>query len=600
MLTIWSVFIGISLTAQKQGHEPREFNAYDQTYAEMHYWDYKLSSAADTAMIKDVLARELNLNERDELRVVSIKKSLTATHITFSQFYQGVAIVGGGAKVAISNNNVLFRCIETVFPTNGTMPGLPANFNAEQALAGYANLNILTSKPAYLWDGSRLKAGWYATFLHDEVGCKDAAWWADGSEYFTRDLNRYFDGPDSTVTVDVFDPDPITPVNAVYGGQYVDLNDGNTAILDPLRVTKQVKVEYDAGIFRLKSDYVEIIEFSAPSIQPVTTTQPNFSFSRTADGFEQTNAYYHIMNYQAYLQSLGYELVDYAIHVDAQGFGGADNSAFTPGTNPPRLTFGEGGVDDAEDADVVVHEYGHAISEDASPYTNNGIERRSLDEAFGDYVAVSYTRDVYSFGKTKVFNWDGHNIFWNGRTVDNPENFCYTDISFTDIYRYTTLWNAAMFEIWDQLGKTYTDKLQIEALHGYFQNMNYRQAALMVIDADTALTGGVNALTIWQAFDNVCILDWSDVDEHSTSAKAPYQLQNTAFGGDQNIKLIVNNGTGEGSLHLYDLNGRLLTTQKLVEGENIIDTKAISAAGVYLLSLEIGNQAYSERVVRID
>jgi hypothetical protein len=32
-----------------------------------------------------------------------------------------------------------------------------------------------------------------------------------------------------------------------------------------------------------------------------------------------------------------------------------------------RLAFGEGGVDDAEDVDVVLHEYGHAIQHDTVP-----------------------------------------------------------------------------------------------------------------------------------------------------------------------------------------------------------------------------------------
>ncbi|MEZ4916786.1 MAG: hypothetical protein R2836_07345 [Chitinophagales bacterium] len=54
------------------------------------------------------------------------------------------------------------------------------------------------------------------------------------------------------------------------------------------------------------------------------------------------------------------------ISVDTHGNNGADNSFFSPAT-PLRLIFGEGGVDDAEDADVIIHEYGHAISHFAAP-----------------------------------------------------------------------------------------------------------------------------------------------------------------------------------------------------------------------------------------
>ena len=65
--------------------------------------------------------------------------------------------------------------------------------------------------------------------------------------------------------------------------------------------------------------------------------------------------------------------------------GGADNSYFSPTTKPQRIYFGEGGVDDAEDADVCVHEYAHFISYNAANGSNVGAERNSLDEGFGDY-----------------------------------------------------------------------------------------------------------------------------------------------------------------------------------------------------------------------
>jgi hypothetical protein len=594
-LVVLNIF-ALMAFGQKVEQEHFDQSAYDQSFSHLHYWDYALHDPLDTVSIKNIIERELQLGENDALRIVAIKNSLTATHITLKQYYGGIEVYGGGVKVAISNNKKLFRCMESLFSTSGTMPPPATEASFTQELADYKNVELLSSKPIYVWDGDRLRSAWYTHFLHDEVGDTEKLWLADGTPIIEHSLNRFVAGPDSLVTAKVFHPDPITPINKVYGGAYIDLDDGNALVLDPERQTVQMRVEFDAGTFRLKSDYVEIVEHSSPVVPIVSSSTPVFDYSRSDAGFEQTNAYYHIMNYQEYLQSLGFFNLDDLIHVDAQGFSGLDNSAFTPSTNPPRLTFGEGGVDDAEDADVIIHEYGHHISNQAAPFTNTGTERRCLDEAFADYIAVSYTRDQYAFGIDKVFNWDGHNPFWNGRTVNNPNNLCYDNVTFTNIYSNTTIFNAAMFEIWDQLGKQYTDKLMIEALHGYFQNMSFRDAAMLVLDADSALSNSANAWLIWQAFDNQCILDWSSVTEHGKTANKPYLLKNNLIGNNGIFQIELRSGYNAAVLSVYDFNGRKLVTANLQAGENDIPL-ANAPSGMYVVSLQFGDSVYTEKVV---
>ena len=53
------------------------------------------------------------------------------------------------------------------------------------------------------------------------------------------------------------------------------------------------------------------------------------------------------------------------------------------------LGGGKGGVDDAEDAEVIVHEYGHAVHDSQVPGFGSSEEAGSIGEAFGDYLAVS-------------------------------------------------------------------------------------------------------------------------------------------------------------------------------------------------------------------
>src|SRR5581483_11353785 len=56
---------------------------------------------------------------------------------------------------------------------------------------------------------------------------------------------------------------------------------------------------------------------------------------------------------------------------------------------------GDGGVDDAEDADIVVHEYGHAVQNDQVPGWGPGAdtEQGAMGEGFGDFLAGMYNID---------------------------------------------------------------------------------------------------------------------------------------------------------------------------------------------------------------
>src|ERR1035437_9079924 len=49
----------------------------------------------------------------------------------------------------------------------------------------------------------------------------------------------------------------------------------------------------------------------------------------------------------------------------------------------------QGGVDDAEDAEAIVHEYGHAVQDAQVPGFGSSLEAGSIGEAFGDYLAVT-------------------------------------------------------------------------------------------------------------------------------------------------------------------------------------------------------------------
>jgi Zn-dependent metalloprotease len=114
-------------------------------------------------------------------------------------------------------------------------------------------------------------------------------------------------------------------------------------------------------------------------------------FDRSADQFEQVMAYFWINQAQEYLQSLGFGSTLRPVNAQQQQVKvdqyGGDNSFQTD--KPLRIRYGKGGVDDAEDAEVIVHEYGHAVHAAQVPGFGASEEAGSIGEAFGDYFGVT-------------------------------------------------------------------------------------------------------------------------------------------------------------------------------------------------------------------
>jgi hypothetical protein len=119
-----------------------------------------------------------------------------------------------------------------------------------------------------------------------------------------------------------------------------------------------------------------------------------FLYDRHDDRFEQVMAYYWITEAQKYIQSLGFGSTRRPINKESQDIRinqlGIDNSYSWDKHDVMR--FGKGGVDDAEDAEVLLHEYGHAMLDSQStPFGAFGasMEAGAIHEGFGDYWAVT-------------------------------------------------------------------------------------------------------------------------------------------------------------------------------------------------------------------
>ncbi len=412
---------------------------------------------------------------------------------------------------------------------------------------------------------------------------------------YQNDLLSYAAPQDSVVTLWVFNPDPLTTANVNYGAPYVDNSDQDVLQLNAERIPVQAMATLENDTFFLRNDYVQIKEVSLPATTPAYSLIPEFNFTRSESEFEDANAFYHISYFQNYIQSLGFNnIVNYPIVVDAHALSGSDNSNFNAGFSPPRLQFGEGGVDDAEDADVIIHEYGHAITNSAAPGTNSGTQRQTLDEATGDYFASSYSRFLSPNRWSDVFTWDGHNQYWNGRSSSSTDH--YPEDLNNNLYTDADIWSATLMQIWGDIGREATDAIMIQTAYSFSAGMTMPQAALLFIQADTLLFGGANFTPIHQRMFDRGLVPWFIGIEDVNPKPRFFEVYNTAgfTSGNGTVRIISNNPF---NANLYNTVGQLVHTETVTNGRLNLSSNGLNA-GVYILELVSENYRETVKLVK--
>lgn len=412
---------------------------------------------------------------------------------------------------------------------------------------------------------------------------------------YQNDLLAYSAPQDSIVTMWVFNPDPLTSANQNYGAPYSDSFDQDVLELNAEREMVQAPVTFENDTFFLRNDYVAIKEFSLPNIEPAHSLTSEFNFTRAESGFEDVNAFYHITYFQVHIQTLGFNnIVDYPIEVDVHALNGSDNSNFNPGFNPPRLQFGEGGVDDAEDADVIIHEYGHAIMHAAAPGTNNGTERKALDEAAGDYFASSYSRHISDNRWEDVFTWDGHNEYWPGRSSVSSDH--YPEDLNNNLYSDADIWSATLMEIWGDIGRNATDAIMIQAAYSFSEGMTMPQAAVLFLQADTLLFGGANFTPIRQRMYDRGLIPWNVGIEDKDDMAKPFRVFSSAgfAAGTGSVQVVSNR---DFRTKLFNSVGQLISSSDSESNQFALGSNGLSS-GVYILEIEMEGISHAVKLVK--
>jgi zinc metalloprotease ZmpB len=294
----------------------------------------------------------------------------------------------------------------------------------------------------------------------------------------------------------VFRPDPLSSTKSSYGSPgYTDNNDADSPQLNAARVRVTLKdLTQSGGSYKLAGPYAVCADFDAPrdNACPVQTSS-TFDFTRSNLYFEAVNAYYHIDTFLRYVNlTLGIKALPYqytgGVQYDPHGQSGADNSSYSSSSG--TLSFGQGGVDDAEDADVVIHELGHGIHDWV---THGGLsQQEGLSEGTGDYLAAAYSRDFNQWSPSDaqynwVFNWDGHNEFWAGRVTNWNVGRTYAQARSAEIHTAGQYWASCNLVARDAIGGAVMDKAFLKGLSMTSSSTNQKAAAQAVLTAAAAL-----------------------------------------------------------------------------------------------------------------
>ncbi len=426
------------------------------------------------------------------------RRGLSHTVVRFEQRHQGLPVLAPDLAVSIDGSR------RVTYVTSGYRPGialasvdpvLAADDARAAALAWIGAEGALAHEAvrlAVLPEGKTARLVWQVTLVPAVRPTGDWEVLVDaesGEVVRSADRAHYVNGTGFT-----FDPDPLSAAHATYGATgYSDASDAASTQLNAARASRTLPdlTDLGGGVYKLQGPWAEIVDAESPFKGLFTQAGTTFNFDRAADGFEAVNAYFHIDQYMRYINvTLGMALMPYqyatGVRFDPSGLSGTDNSHYVTSTG--LLAFGEGGVDDAEDADVVIHELGHGLHD---WLTVGGLSQvNGLSEGFGDYVAQSYSRSLGQWASNETpyqwtFNWDGHNEFWAGRITNSTA--LYPGGLTGQIHTDGQIWATCLMRIWNEVGRNRTDAAVFEGISMTNSGSSQNDAAQAVLQAAIAM-----------------------------------------------------------------------------------------------------------------
>ena len=528
----------------------------------------------------------------DDLRVDYVRESLTGTYTRYQQFIDGIRVIGG-------------ERIQTPF---GTVNALAAR--------GFSHVEV-SVMTAHRGELVYFNVGGTARLAVREIV----------AESVRERYARYYDASTGAllrsdplffrVAARVFDVNPVVKLN---DPTLQDHNNSATAVPDSAYSVVDLPEVTPAG--PLAGPNVQIVDTDAPFTTRAFPSQ-SLIFDRSQPQFEEVNAYFQIDRNQRYLQSLGYvgprRIVPYAIPVDAHAANGADNSFFAEGdvAGQGALFFGDGGTDDAEDADIVLHEFGHAIQTSIAPSAFDGSsasEARALAEGYSDYwaftakyaQALTSGRDPFCLADWDARCWTDTSDQKCGypvgsdclRRVDSTKTM--TDYIAADLsgieHENGEIWSSALREIRAAMTTRYgvdparriADTDVIESMFGAPSNATFSGQGRKLLAADNALNGSGNADVICRALTSRRILGIGECGTPPRGERTLFQSFTSTLHVDDIrkiddvlVRVRTNGQAGRVTVVAPDGTSALLTNNPQTDATYGLDTVSVQPLSVF-------------------
>ena len=503
-----------------------------------------------------------------DLQLVQERQGLTGSHLRFQQTIDGVPVFG--------------RYVSVTLPEGGpdVPPRVTSRYLADPpavrepprltpASAIEAARDALSVAPG----GVRGTASVEAVYFPDDARVHRRAWqvllptweplgaWlivvrADNGELLLqRNLLRSDSGT-------VFDPNPAkSSAGAIPPPNDCDDSTNEAALSGEYQTRTLLGIE--AGQDKLKGAYVDL---TAPGIDPGYKSagqadDPSrlYDYDCDDDRFEEVMVYYHVDAMQRKMQSLGFTgetgIYESPIPAHAHYFSGC-NAFYSPIDR--GIHFGDSddsgcalNTDVAEDADVIIHEYAHAIQDNQVPAWGFGTasqteQASAMGEGFGDFLAGAIFGDPClaewsNFGRSNCGGQPGL------RNLDNtnvyPEDFddCRPNPPRpAQPHCAGLIWGGALWDLVEALGDNQAarDLVLTLVLESHFfldPQSTFAEAAAAIRQVDSLLNSGVNVPSIDAVFSARGISDTGPVSDFPYA----YLRIRHPFDGDLDVQILV-------------------------------------------------------------